>query len=179
MGFYKKIIGNRLYLSPFDIDDSEIHAKWAEWMNDKSTADNYGGFHNIVSLTEAKKTVEKLSGYRFAIVLLENDTLIGHISLHDVDHLNRNAFMGIVIGEKEYRNKGYGTEAVRLAVDFGFNALNLHNIILSVHSDNQAGINCYKKVGFKEVGRRRDWIYKNGKYTDLLYMDILESEFIQ
>jgi len=50
--------------------------------------------------------------------------------------------------------------------------------MLSVHADNYAGISCYKKVGFREAGRRRDWIFKNGKYIDCIYMDILESEFV-
>jgi len=48
---------------------------------------------------------------------------------------------------------------------------------LSVDADNQAGISCYKKVGFRECGRRREWIFKDGKYIDKIYMDILESEF--
>ena len=49
--------------------------------------------------------------------------------------------------------------------------------MLSVHADNHAGISCYKKVGFKEAGRRREWVYKNGKYLDKIYMDILAREF--
>ena len=55
--------------------------------------------------------------------------------------------------------------------------MNLHNIMLSVDADNKAGITCYKKVGFQESGRRREWIFKDGKYIDKIYMDILEREF--
>lgn len=111
------------------------------------------------------------------MVLFDGDVLIGHISLHDIDHLNRNAFLGIFIGEEEHRNKGYGAEAIRLVLDYGFRTLNLHNIMLSVHADNYAGIACYKKVGFREAGRRREWVYKDGKYIDRVYMDILAREF--
>jgi len=49
--------------------------------------------------------------------------------------------------------------------------------MLSVHDDNIAAISCYNKVGFKEAGRRREWIFKDGKYHDVIYMDILENEF--
>ena len=175
--YFRKIVGERIYLSPFDTDDSEIYTKWAEWMNVRTVADTFGGHFNLVSITGAKKTLEELQGYRFAIVLLNNDNLIGHISLHDINHLNRHAFLGIFIGDEEHRNKGYGSEAVRLVLDYGFKTLNLHNIMLSVHDDNIAAISCYNKIGFKEAGRRREWIFKDGKYHDVIYMDILENEF--
>lgn len=178
MGYYRKIGGERLYLSPFNADDEEIYTKWAEWMNDRAAADFYGGYHNVVSLANAKKTVSELKGYRFSIVLIDGDVLIGHISLHDIDHLYRTAFLGVVIGEEKYRRKGYGTEAIRLVVEYGFKTLNLHNISLSVQEDNYAGINCYRKIGFKEAGRRREVIFKDGKYIDKFLMDILDSEFI-
>ena len=177
MRYFRKIVGERLYLSPFDADDPVICTKWAEWMNDRTVADTYGGYFNLISVANAKKTLEELQGYRFAIVLLDGDVLIGHISLHDINHLNRHTFLGLFIGEEEHRNKGYGAEAVRLVLDYGFRTLNFHNITLSVHADNIAAIACYKKAGFQDAGRRREWIFKNGKYHDVIYMDILESEF--
>ncbi|MCL2199700.1 MAG: GNAT family N-acetyltransferase [Defluviitaleaceae bacterium] len=177
MRYYRKIVGERLYLSPFNPDDIESYTKWAKWMNDKTVADTYGGYHNLVSLKSAKTTVAELIDYRFDIVLLDGDTLIGHISIHNIDHLNRNAFIGIVIGEEEHRRKGYGHEAIRLVLKYGFNTLNLHNIMLSANADNNAAIACYKKIGFMESGRRREWVFKNGKYIDKIYMDILAREF--
>jgi len=177
MPYFRKLVGERLYLSPFNIDDETIYTKWAEWMNDRTVADFFGGHHNLVSVASAKKTIEELKGYRFAMVLLDSDLLIGHISIHDVDHLNRNAFIGIYIGEAQHRSKGYGAEAIRLVLDYGFKTLNLHNIMLSVLADNDAGIACYKKVGFRECGRRCEWVFKDGKYIDKIYMEILEHEF--
>ena len=177
MGYFRKIVGERLYLSPFDAEDADIPHKWAKWLNDRAVSDTFDGHKNHTSLSSAKKTVQELKGHRFFILLIDGDVLIGQISLHDIDHLNRHAFLGIMIGETEHHGKGYGTEAVRLLLDYGFNTLNLHNIMLSVHEDNHAGIACYKKVGFKESGRRREWIFKNGKYIDVLYMDILAREF--
>ncbi|MDR0272342.1 MAG: GNAT family N-acetyltransferase [Clostridiales bacterium] len=177
MRYFRKITGEQLYLSPFDADDTEIYTKWAEWMNDRTVADNFGEYQNLVSTANAKKILGELKGYRFAIILLDNDVLIGHVSLHDINHLCRNAFLGIFIGEEKYRGKGYGSEAIRLVLDYGFNTLNLHNIMLSVHADNNAAIFCYKKAGFQEAGRRREWVFKNGKYIDKIYMDMLAREF--
>ncbi|MCL2188778.1 MAG: GNAT family N-acetyltransferase [Defluviitaleaceae bacterium] len=177
MGYFRKITGEHLYLSPFDAEDTEIQFKWAKWMNDRDVSDTFDGHKNHTSLSNVKISLQELTGYRYFIVLSEDDTLIGQISLHNVDHLHRNAFLGIMIGEVEYHGKGYGTEAAQLVLDYGFNTLNLNNIALSVHEDNHAGIACYKKLGFKEYGRRREAFFKNGKFYDVIYMDILAREF--
>jgi len=175
--FYRKITGERLYLSPFDPENVDSHTKWAEWHNDREVANYFGGFHNLVTVSSAKKTLPELIGHRFDIVLQDGDELIGHISLHNIDHHHRNAFFGIMIGSAKHRNKGYGTEALRLLLEYGFKSLNLHNIMLSVVSDDHGAIACYKKLGFKDAGTRREWQFKNGKYVDVLYMDMLEHEF--
>ena len=60
-----------------------------------------------------------------------------------------------LVGEKEYRDKGYGQDATKLLLDYGVNLLNLNSIMLGTFSFNERAINCYKKVGFKEIGRRR------------------------
>ena len=175
MRYFRKMIGERLYLSPVNADDAESYIKW---MNEKFVATHFGQYVNVVSSkNEMKWLFEPGSDVqRYAMVLLDGDIMIGCISLQNINHLNRNAFLGIFIGEEEYRSKGYGAEAIRLLLEYGFKTLNLHNIMLSVTEDNKAGITCYKKAGFREIGRRREWIYRNGKYIDVIYMDILESE---
>ena len=177
MEYYRKIVGVRLYLSPFRPDDETSIATWVKWMNDSSVAENYGGLHNMVSPSNARQVLAELNGYRFDIVLQNSDELIGHISVHDVDFVNRNAYVGIFIGDAQHRNKGYGTEALRLVLHFGFKVLNLHSIALTVHEDNEIGIACYKKAGFREWGRRREALFKNGRYVAKLYMDILANDF--
>lgn len=176
MKYLQKMVGRRLYLSPIHADDAEIYLKW---MNDEAVASHYGQYAWLVSSkNDLKWLLEPDSDiHRYAIVLLEGDTLIGSISLQNINHLHRNAFIGLFIGEAEYRGKGYGAEAIRLILEYGFKTMNLHNIMLSVHADNIAGISCYKKVGFQEAGRRREWVFKNGKYIDVIYMDLLAREF--
>ena len=68
-------------------------------------------------------------GYNFTIVK-NDDTLIGNISLFSIKHTNRSAILGLFIGDKENRGKGYGIEAIRLILGYGFNSLNLHNIMI-------------------------------------------------
>ena len=176
MPYYKKIVGERVYLSPVCEEDSEIYIKW---MNDKYVASNFYLYPSVVSSKDDLKWLFEPGSdvQRYAIILRDEDLMIGCISLQNIDRLSRNAFMGIFIGEEEYRGKGYGAEAIRLILEYGYKTLNLNNIMLSVHEDNIAGIECYKKIGFKEAGRRREWIFKNGEYIDVLYMDLLSREF--
>ena len=179
MPYFRKIIGEHLSLSPVSADDGDTD-DYLKWMNDKSVATNFGQYNRAVSSkSDLKWLFEPPSDMqRYAILLLDGDELIGSISIHNIDHLNRNAFIGIFIGEEEQRSKGYGTEAIRLLLEYGFKTLNLHNIMLTVHADNYAGIACYKKVGFREVGRLPEWVFKDGQYTDKLYMGVLAQEFI-
>ena len=93
------------------------------------------------------------------------------------NEINRTAILGIFIGEKKEQNKGLGAETIKLLLDYGFNYLNLHEISLEVYEFNKRAIKCYEKVGFKECGRKRESKYLNGKYYDIITMDILKSEF--
>ena len=97
--------------------------------------------------------------------------------IEDINSINRTATLGIFIGDKNFRGNGYGTEAIRLLLDYGFNYMNLNNIKLDVMEFNERAIKCYKKCGFKEYGRRRKCRFINGKYYDSIEMDILAEEF--
>ena len=176
MRYFKKIVGERVYLSPINKDDFEIYTKW---LNDYAVSGGLGNYRQMLSLNREQKILEDLTaeGHNYAIVRIEDDTLIGNAGLAEIDHINRRATIGLFIGEAENRGKGYGSEALRLLVDFGFKFLNLHNIMLHVHSDNVQGIACYKKVGFREFGRRRDAIFKDGKYFDDVHMEVLAVDF--
>lgn len=176
MKYFKKLRGERIYLSPRSIQDVE---KYTEWMNDFDTTDYIGRSHLLTTLEGEMQYLEQhsTSEASFAIVTEKENKLIGCIALHDIDYVRRIATMGIFIGDKEYRGKGYGTESVKLILDFGFNYLNLNNIKLDLKEFNKRALACYKKCGFKEYGRRRKCNFINGKYYDTIEMDILAEEF--
>jgi hypothetical protein len=62
MGYFRKIVGEQLYLSPFDTEDIDLHFIWAKWMNDRVVSDHYGGHHNLVSLATKKRVSGKPGG---------------------------------------------------------------------------------------------------------------------
>jgi RimJ/RimL family protein N-acetyltransferase len=115
--------------------------------------------------------------YSFSIRTLADDELIGNCSLFDVNHKNRRAELGIVIGEKEYWGRGYGTDAMSVLLRFGFDELNLHRVELQVYDFNPRGIRAYEKLGFVHEGRRREVVWREGAYHDMLLMSILEDEW--
>lgn len=176
MKYFKKLIGERIYLSPRSIEDAE---KFTEWLNDFETTDYIGRSGIITSLEGEKKYLEENCNKdaSFAIVTTQEDKFIGTVSLENIDNINCTATLGIFIGDKEYRNQGYGTEAIKLILDFGFNYMNLHNIKLDLMEFNERALKCYQKCGFKEYGRRRNCKFINGKYYDSIEMDILKDEF--
>ena len=178
MKYFKKLVGERIYLSPRSIEDLE---KYTEWMNDFEVTDYIGRSNQIMTIEAEKKYLEENINEEavFAIVDIEKDKLIGSIGLHKVNHFKRTATLGIFIGDKDYRNKGYGTEAIRLILDYGFNYLNLNNINLDLLEFNERAFACYKKCGFKEYGRRRKSEFVDGKYYDRISMDILAEEFTE
>ena len=176
MKYFKKLVGEKIYLSPRSMEDVEI---FTEWLNDFNTTDYVGRSGSIMTLEAEKKFLEEHINDEatFSIIESNTDKIIGTISLEQISHLRRIATLGVFIGDKESRNKGYGTEAIKLILDYGFNYLNLNNIKLDVLEINERAIACYKKCGFKEYGRRRECVFLDGKYYSLVNMDILCREF--
>lgn len=176
MKYFKKLVGERIYLSPRNVEDVEI---FTEWINDFYVTDYTGRSYQTMTLQEEENFLESTEKGKntFSIIDIETDKIIGTIGLHELDHINRTATLGIFIGNRDYWSKGYGTEAIRLILDFGFNYLNLNNIDLALMEFNQRALKCYQKCGFKEIGRRRKCKFINGKYYDSILMDILAEEF--
>lgn len=175
MKYFKKLEGDRIYLSPRNSEDIE---KFTEWLNDFQVTDYTGRSANILTLEEEKEYLtNSKEKYVTVIVTKDEDKMIGTVGIEKVDFISRTGTLGIFIGEKNYRNKGYGTEAIKLIIEFAFQYLNLNNIMLEVMSYNERAIKCYEKCGFKEFGRRHQSVYMNGKYYDKIYMEVLRENF--
>ncbi|WP_058487048.1 GNAT family N-acetyltransferase [Defluviitalea phaphyphila] len=174
--YYKKMIGNKCYLSPINIEDYKEYTKWA---NDMEVSLGLSFPARVTTEEAEKEMLEQLikREYTFSIIDKESDNLIGNIGFSKIDKIHQVGQIGIFIGNKDYWGKGYGKEAVNLILDFGFSILNLHNIYLRVFEFNKSAIKCYKRVGFKEVGRIREAKKIAGKRYDEIYMDILANEY--
>ncbi len=178
MPHYKKLVGEKCYLSPCAMEDAE---KWAVWDNDPEVARPLGDeWQMVMSLEAEQESIARIQKNRdpiFTILDLATDEAIGRGSLFFVNRVDRCCELGIVIGEKSYWGRGYGQEATRLLLEFGFDHLNLNSIMLGVFSFNERAIACYRKIGFREIGRWRQSRIIAGKCYDMVFMDMLADEF--
>jgi RimJ/RimL family protein N-acetyltransferase len=175
--YFKKLVGKKCYLSPIDKDDAE---KFTGWLNDLELTVNLGMYSSIFNVENERELLGNISKeHGYSIIDLENDELIGSCGFTGIDHLNQTAEIGLFIGNKDYWNKGFGSEALTLLVDYGFKALNLHNIWLKTLSFNARAIKSYGKVGFGIIGRRRESILRGNERYDTILMELLYNEFYE
>jgi len=174
------LIGDRIALREYRISDLDSISQWVndpEITNTLSDVFLYPHSRNE-SETYLNVIMEGKSSTK-SFVIAEKDSLeyIGQIDLFNLDWKNRFAVMAIVIGKKEYLGKGYGSEAIRVLQKFAFEELNLNRIELDVYDYNARAYKCYLKCGYKEEGRMRQKLFKNGRYRDVIRMAILKEEF--
>ena len=176
MKYFKKIVGNKVYLSPMNSDD---YLKYVEWLNDYDVAKGINNYTNIVSINSEKEWLDKAGNdkYTFAIVCMDNNELIGNISLMNVNGIDKTAELGIFIGNKEKHSCGYGNEAIMLLLNYAFNHINLNNIMLKVYSFNTGAIKAYEKCGFKTFGVWKNSHYFEGEYVDEIFMNVFKEDF--
>ena len=154
---------------------------YLRWINDFGTTRMLGLPPRPMTLEQETAWYEQaaVDDGRTGFTIYERATgrPIGNCGLHEVDLVNRRTLVGIMIGEPDARGRGYGTEAMRLLLDYAFTVLGLHSVMLTVFEYNGAGRRCYEKVGFREMGRRRESRWYNGRLWDEIHMDILATEF--
>src|SRR5690242_17816534 len=80
---------------------------------------------------------------------------IGGCGLFQFDDVAHTCALGITIGDKAYWGRGYGTDALRLLLDYAFRLRNIRRVYLSVNSTNERAIRAYRRCGFVEEGRLR------------------------
>ncbi|MDF2520579.1 MAG: acetyltransferase [Clostridia bacterium] len=113
---------------------------------------------------------------QFVIEKLDG-TVIGKCGTMGLDWKDACTTVWIFIGKPENRGKGYGTEALKLFVDFAFMEMNLNRVQLLVFDFNKRAISSYEKVGFVVEGIYKQEVYRNGSYHDVYQMGILRKEY--
>jgi RimJ/RimL family protein N-acetyltransferase len=102
---------------------------------------------------------------------------IGECSLANFDQVARTCELGIAIGDRDYQGRGYGRDAMRLLIAYGFRSFNLHKIWLEVGAGNERAVHVYRACGFVEEGRLRQQWYQAGKFVDVVLMGLLRADW--
>ena len=157
--------------------------RFVAWLNDPEVRAGLT-LHLPLSLVEEEVWFENMikrppAEHPLVIEIRQGDAwvMVGNIGLMEIDWRCCSAGVGIFIGDKSFWNQGVGTEAMRLILRHGFNTLNLNRIWLDVYENNPRAIRCYEKVGFVHEGRKRQAMYKEGQYVDILLMSVLRDEW--
>ncbi|GEN45529.1 GNAT family N-acetyltransferase [Alkalibacillus haloalkaliphilus] len=115
--------------------------------------------------------------YDFAICLSADEQIIGDLAILDIEKVHQKAGFRIALHKPEYFGKGFGTQAVKLALQYAFETLKLNRLQLEVYSHNPRAIQTYEKVGFTQEGILRQAIYYDGEYYDEIVMGMLKEEY--
>jgi diamine N-acetyltransferase len=175
------IVGEKVALGPLRRD---LIPTYLRWVNDFATMRTFGDPRPYTLDGAAhwdgiayERRLMSTSAHWFTIYEATTLRPIGHTDLFDIDERDRACEFGILIGEADARGKGHGAEATRLMLDYAFTALGMHSVLLRTDGFNLAGQRAYTKAGFKEIGRRRERRWLDGRWWDEVLMDCVASEF--
>ena len=116
--------------------------------------------------------------YPFSVRTLAEDKHIGFLVLW-VDLIHNEAWVGVGIGDRDFWGRGYGTDVMKLCLQYAFAELNVHRVSLGLLEYNPRALRAYEKSGFRLEGRTRQDVMREGKRFDSLWMGILREEWIQ
>ncbi|KAB2336054.1 GNAT family N-acetyltransferase [Cytobacillus depressus] len=171
--------GDRIILRSLSLDDAEMIERYASDYELAKTTLNIphpypkGSAKAFVANVLEEETEGR--NVTFAIVGKEDHNLIGLIGLRPVKAYRRGE-LGYWIG-KPFWGNGYGTEAAKLVIKYGFEALNLNRIYAAAFTSNPGSWRIMEKCGMKHEGIFRHHVIKEGKPLDLTYYSILKEEY--
>lgn len=169
----------RVYLRALEPEDYKISVRWRK---DDEIWRTVVGPKHFVSAAYEKKWVEDTifnpgNKLILGVCLKETDELIGFVHLINIDHKNKSAASGKLIGEKEHWSKGYGAEATLQILYHAFMVLGLHRVESRQITGHQAAIRSIEKIGYQQEGVLRKAVFKHGRYQDVNIMSILKEDF--
>ncbi len=174
----RSLEGRICRLRPFRLDDAEVEARWNDdaevrhWLHRSEDGPEYRTRKAVEQKIRA--VLADPTEVRFVIETADG-VPIGDIGLLGI-HPHGRAELSILIGERAYWSRGYGTDAIRCLLGFAFGALDLRRVTLIADADNLRGIRCYEKAGFRHEGVLRAHRLRYGKPLDMVAMAVLREE---
>jgi diamine N-acetyltransferase len=169
--------GEKLYLRPVEPEDYPLFHRWA---NDPGTRGLTGDVRpsTYASLQEYYEQIQKAADRIWlAIVVRETQQVIGETGLLRMFPAWRTTDWSLILGDRQARGQGYGTEAALLMLDHAFGYQNFHRVSIGVVGFNNGALRFYERLGFKREGIQEDGYYYDHAYHDFVMMRLLEDEF--
>jgi ribosomal-protein-alanine N-acetyltransferase len=176
-----KLQGNHIYLRLLEPSDAD--GNYPNWLNDPDVCRYNSHGEALYTHEMAKAYITSISNNPsiqvFAICETQNNQHIGNISLQQISAKNRSAEFAILIGKVSIYGNGIGFETSSLLFDYGFKTLKLHRIYCGTHSENIGMQKLALKLGMAQEGLRRNALFKNGQFADIVEYGILYDDYIK
>lgn len=169
--------GQHIYLRALEPEDLEFVYQIE---NDESiweisnTITPYSKYLLKEYLEHAHKDIFEVKQLRLAISNYNNE-ILGLIDIFDFDISNRKAGLGVLIQDYKNRKNGFGSEALKLVIDYCFSRLGLHQLYCNISEDNEASLKLFKKFNFKIIGLKKDWNLVNGAYKNEYILQLIHK----
>lgn len=170
---------SKVYLRALEPEDYKTTIKWRK---DDVIWGMLGGIKYFVSEAYEKKWIEDTifnpKDIKLAVCEKDTNKHIGNVYATDIDLVSRSCTSHVLIGEHDYWNQGFASEAYRLLLDYLFNERNMNRVQALVLEGNAASLKMHQKVGYKIEGTLRDSVYKNGRYQNQIILSILKEDYL-
>jgi len=173
----KFLEGEKIYFRPYSDEDLFLVYSGKNDSEVRETLFLYTPMTMEQTANELSQWASSKETVLFTICREEDNVQVGQTAFVRIDFISRAAIFYIAIYDPQFWSKGYGGEATRMMIQYGFDILNLNRIQLHVCTENVKGVAAYKKAGFKIEGTLRQAMYHHNKYIDFYVMGILREEF--
>lgn len=172
------LTGTRFSLIPFK--EEHISERYIGWLNDPEV-------NRFLEVRFVHQTYDTVLAYvrsfygdieKYMWGIYPNDTTrpIGTATLSYINRHHQVGVIGLMIGEKEYWGKGFGTETIKLIVDYAFGGLGLHKVTAGAVADNRGSVKAFQKAGFEIEGEARSQFFLDGHYCNTLSLGIVNKD---
>ncbi len=169
-----------VYLRPVNLKDARLIAEWFSDSNNikfMSTAVRCRK-HSEKGIEEEIKSSDPGYERLFMVCLAEDDSVIGHVGIDDIDLDDKRGEIFFLIGDKAHHGKGYGKAAAALLVKYAFEEMKLNSLFATATKSNVASISVLRKVGFKDIGVRRQYNFIDGEFLDEMLLDMTLQDYL-
>ncbi|MEA3406468.1 MAG: GNAT family protein [Chloroflexota bacterium] len=175
---FELLRGKTIRLSALKEEDSPLVAEWyaeGNFMRLYSAATAFPKTErDILEMIEEGRDDEEW--LMFGLRRLRDGLLVGIGGFDEISWRNRVGWLALAVGRNHWE-QGYGSEALRLLLRYGFMELDLHKVQLTVLAYNERALGIYRKAGFRQEGVFREFVYRDGERHDMILMGMLADEW--
>lgn len=173
----KALTGKKIHLralEPEDLDFLYTIENNESFWEVSSTQTPFSRFVLEQYIVNSHQDIFEAKQLRLIIVDNISNISVGMIDLFEFNPLHKRAGIGILIVESE-QHKGFASEAIELLINYSFNQLNLHQLFANITADNTKSLELFKKLNFKNIGIKKEWIFSKGAFKDEVLFQLINK----